>query len=105
MTLRSRIHLILPLALLAVACGEAGENAQTPAQDTVSGEGATVTQEPFGTTPQGEAVTLFTLTNSSGVEVRAMSYGGIILSLKVPDWDGILGDVVLGYDRLDGYLE
>jgi aldose 1-epimerase len=105
MTLRSRIHLILLLALLAVACGEAGEDAQTPAQDTVSGEGATVTQEPFGTTPQGEAVTLFTLTNSSGIEVRAMSYGGIILSLKVPDRDGVLGDVVLGYDRLAGYLE
>jgi len=34
-----------------------------------------------------------------------MTYGGIIVSLKVPDRDGNLGDVVLGYDNLDGYLE
>jgi len=105
MTLRPRTHSALLLTLLAAGCGGTGGDARPQAEDTVSGEGATVTQEPFGTTPQGEAVTLFTLTNAQGVEVRAMTYGGIILSLKVPDRDGTLGDVVLGYDDLRGYLE
>lgn len=59
---------------------------------------------PFDTTPDGEAVSLVTLVNVHGMEVRAMSYGGIILSLKVPDRDGTLGDVALGYDHLAGYL-
>jgi aldose 1-epimerase len=51
------------------------------------------------------AVDLYTLTNAAGMEVRAITYGGIILSLRVPDRNGALGDVVLGYDTLDGYLK
>jgi len=65
---------------------------------------AHVTREPFGSTPDGRAVEILTLTNARGVELRAMTYGGIILSLKVPDRSGRLGDVVLGYDDLDGYV-
>jgi len=63
-----------------------------------------VTRSPFGTTPAGEPVELFTLTNPRGIEVRAMTYGGIIVSLRTPDRDGRLGDIVLGYDSLEGYL-
>jgi aldose 1-epimerase len=63
-----------------------------------------LTREPFGSTPAGEAVELVTLTNASGMELRAMSYGAIIVSLKVPDRAGVLGDVVLGYDSLAGYV-
>jgi len=70
-----------------------------------SHQGARVTKAPFGTTPAGEHVDVFTLTNAHGMEVRAMTYGGIILSLKVPDRNGRLGDVVLGYDSLAGYLK
>jgi aldose 1-epimerase len=59
---------------------------------------------PFGTTPDGAPVRLYTLRNTNGMEAKIMNYGGIIQSLKVPDRDGKLGDVVLGYDSLDGYL-
>jgi aldose 1-epimerase len=59
----------------------------------------------FGTTADGKPVDLYTLTNSGGMEVRAMTYGGIIVSLRVKDRDGKLGDVVLGYDGLEGYLK
>ncbi len=65
----------------------------------------TVTQAPFGATPDGTPVELFTLTNAQGMEVRAMTYGGIIVSLKVPDRAGRLDDVVLGFDSLGGYLK
>jgi len=65
---------------------------------------ADVTRAPFGTTPAGDPVDGFTLANSHGLQLRAITYGGIIVSLSVPDRDGLLADVVLGHDSLDGYL-
>jgi aldose 1-epimerase len=64
-----------------------------------------VEEEPFGTMPDGREVRLYTLTNANGLEVRAIDYGGIILSLRVPDREGTLEDVALGYDALGSYLE
>ena len=63
-----------------------------------------VTRAPFGTTRDGKGVEIYTLTNSHGVEMRVITYGGIITSLKVPDRSGHRGDIVLGFDTLDGYL-
>lgn len=69
------------------------------------GHGArAVTRVPFGTTPAGDPVEAFTLTNTNSLQVRAATYGGIILSLSVPDRDGRLADVALGYDSLEEYL-
>jgi aldose 1-epimerase len=62
-----------------------------------------VQQQPFGT-HDGRPVTLFTLTNAHGVEVRAMNYGGIIVSIRVPDRKGQLADIVLGHDTAEGYM-
>jgi aldose 1-epimerase len=62
-----------------------------------------IKNQAFGTVPEGP-VDLYTMTNSRGMEVRAMNYGGIIVSLRVPDKKGVLADVVLGFDTLDGYL-
>ena len=47
---------------------------------------------------------LYTLTNAKGSEARIMTYGGVVVSLKVPDRSGALGDVVAGFDDLKGYL-
>jgi aldose 1-epimerase len=58
---------------------------------------------PFGTLPDGTAIEVFTLTNAQGVELRAMTYGGIILSLRVPDRGGRLDDVVLGFENAAAY--
>jgi aldose 1-epimerase len=58
----------------------------------------------FGKTREGAAVRIYALTNKSGVEVKITSYGGRIISLKVPDKKGAMGDVVLGFDSLEGYL-
>ena len=65
---------------------------------------ATVTETPFGTTPDGTAVRLFTLTNAAGMEVRATTYGVILVSVKVPDRQGRLDDIVVGHENLEGYL-
>src|SRR4051794_1432796 len=62
-----------------------------------------VQTEPFGTTQAGEAVDVYTLTNSCGAECRIMTYGGTVVSLRVPDHDDTLTDVVLGYADIAGY--
>lgn len=64
-----------------------------------------IEMEEFGKTPEGEQVQIYTLTNAAGMEARIMTYGGIIVSLKTPDREGRLGDVVLGYDTLEKYIE
>ncbi len=62
-------------------------------------------KQSFGKTPDGAAIDLYTLRNSKGAEAQICSYGGIVVSLKVPDRTGHLGDVVLGYDHLDSYVK
>jgi aldose 1-epimerase len=66
---------------------------------------AGVKEEPWGKTPQGQDVELFTLTNAHGMEVRIITYGGILVSLKVPDRSGKLGDIVNGFDSIAGYVQ
>lgn len=66
---------------------------------------AAVTRAPFGVLPSGDSVHLFTLVNANGIELRAIDYGGIVLSIKTPDRNGTLGDIVLGYDDLAGYVK
>jgi aldose 1-epimerase len=58
----------------------------------------------FGQAPDGTAVDLYRLTNRHGLLAAITNYGGIVTSLLVPDRQGQLGDVVLGYDTLAGYL-
>jgi len=66
---------------------------------------ASISEAPFGKLPDGTPVSLFTLRNAKGAEVRIMNYGGIVTSLKVPDRTGKLDDVVLGFDSLADYLK
>ncbi len=68
-------------------------------------EKGTIAMEQFGTTPDGKKVDIYALTNANGCTVKITTYGGIVVSLTVPDKDGKMGDVVLGYDNLDGYVK
>ncbi|HVR69621.1 MAG TPA: aldose epimerase family protein [Vicinamibacteria bacterium] len=85
-------------AFVALAAG-------APATGGAAMSGPSVTRAPFGALPDGTAVELFTITNASGLEVRVMTYGGIIVSLKTKDRAGKLADIVLGYDDLAGYVK
>lgn len=58
----------------------------------------------WGKTPDGVQVDLYRLTNKNGMEAAISTYGGAVVSLKAPDRNGTLEDVVLGYDSLDGYV-
>jgi aldose 1-epimerase len=64
-----------------------------------------IEKQPFGKTEAGTAVDLYTLTNAHGVTVKITNYGGIVTTILAPDKNGKLGDVVLGYDNLEGYLK
>jgi len=73
--------------------------AQTPS----AGKGAHVEKTSYGTTKDGQAVDLYTLTNAKGVVAKVMTYGALLTELHVPDRAGQLADVVLGFKTLQGY--
>ena len=60
-------------------------------------------QKPFGKTNDGTAVEQYILRNSHGMQATVITYGGVLQSLKVPDKNGKVDDVVLGFDDVQGY--
>jgi aldose 1-epimerase len=64
-----------------------------------------ITKEPFGSMPDGTPVHLYTLTSSGGLEARIADYGGTVVSILAPDREGRLGEVVLGLDTLEDYVD
>ena len=65
----------------------------------------TIAKKSFGKTADGQSVAIYTLRNANGVEAKITNYGGIVVSLKVPDRKGKLADVALGYDTLGEYIQ
>ncbi|PWC36130.1 aldose epimerase family protein [Azospirillum sp. TSO35-2] len=65
---------------------------------------ADLKRENFQTTIDGKPVDLFTLRNRKGMVVRITNYGSKIEQILVPDRNGVLGDVVQGYDSIDGVM-
>jgi aldose 1-epimerase len=92
--MRPDILLALTLGLVALtACG--------PTQRT--GATGQVNKRAFGKMADGQTIDLYTLTNKNGMEASIINYGGRVVTLKTPDRDGRLDDVVLGFDNLEGY--
>ena len=96
MPIRRLLIAVFFITILAGSCICAAQNA--PAR------GPKLTHQPWGQTPQGQPVEIYTLTNARGMEARIITYGGILVSLKVPDRRGKFADVVAGFDSLDGYV-
>ena len=65
----------------------------------------TIKRTDFGTTSDDKAISLYTLTNKNGASVQMMNYGAIIVSINVPDKDGVIANVNLGFDKLAPYLK
>lgn len=59
---------------------------------------------PFGTTPDGEEITLYSCTNAHGLLVSLINYGAIVVKVETPDRDGKLANINLGFATLEGYL-
>lgn len=64
-----------------------------------------ITRSFYGKTVEGKEVDIFTISNTNGMSAKISNYGGIVVSLMVPDRNGKLDDVVLGYDKLEGYIK
>ncbi len=92
MVMKSTLLSFAVALLLPTLASAAGKKAES-----------SVTQSEFGALADGSKVTLYTLTNAAGAEARIINYGASVVSLKVPDREGKLRDVVLGYDDLASY--
>jgi aldose 1-epimerase len=88
-------------ALLVVTIGLLGATASASSVSLPP----TITKASFGTLPDGTPVDVYTLSNARGMEVRILTYGGILQSIKVPDGRGRLANVTLGFSTLEGYLD
>lgn len=64
-----------------------------------------VQKSAFGKLPDGTDVDLYTLTNSQGMVARIMTYGATLIGLDVPDRNGKMADVVLGFPSLEQYVK
>jgi aldose 1-epimerase len=86
------------MVLCLLACQE------RPMQAAQPGNRGSIEMTVFGKTREGDTVSLYTLRNGVGMTVKIMTLGGIITEIWVPDRDGKLDDVTLGFDNLEGYL-
>lgn len=84
--------------LAAALAGEATAKRETKEKPSVK-------KESFGKTADGVEIDQYILTNANGMTAKIITYGAILTELDVPDRDGKLGDVVLGFDNLKDYLE
>ncbi|MEN8230926.1 MAG: aldose epimerase family protein [Bacteroidota bacterium] len=96
------ISLIVALVILIAGCksGAKGE----PSSEHKNPK-CKVEKSFFGNTLEGDSVMLYTLKNEKDYVVKITNYGGIITEIHTPDKHGKLGNIVLGFDNLDQYLE
>ena len=99
---------VICAALVLGGCKSEKATEQAQAGDRMpaaQGVSMDIQKQPFGLLPDGTAVDIYTLINGKGITARLMTYGAILVSLEVPDRAGKPGDIVLGYDSLDGYVK
>ena len=84
------------ICLLFAACGGTGNQSKSTSTT------ASITQKSFGQV-DGKEATLYTITNSKGASVSISDFGGIVQSIIVPDKNGKMADVALGFENVNGY--
>lgn len=89
-------RVLVAAALLGFTSCQEGEPEKVPMDAVMT--------ESFGKTPDGEEVRLFALRNRNGLVAKIITYGAQLTELHVPDREGKMADIVLGFDTLDGYL-
>ena len=107
MRISARKPALAALALVLASFVPACKNGTEAPQGTAAVQGGQtmdVKKEAFGRLADGTAVDIYTLTNKAGLEARITTYGAILVSLKLPDRNGLFADVNLGFDGLEGYL-
>jgi aldose 1-epimerase len=92
------------IALLFVACNNSGNDKVNNAEQKADSIKMGITSRTFGNY-EGKPVTQYTLSNAQGMQVSIIDYGGTVTNMMVPDKKGNAGDVVLGFDSFDGYVQ
>jgi len=109
-TLRNCLVLLLCVCLLSgTGCrGESGQEQsnqeQTNNPSKENGSAMKLEKTSYGKLSDDREVDLYTCTNANGLVVKLITYGAIVTSVEVPDRDGKLANITLGFDSLDGYL-
>ena len=98
--------LLISFVLFIAACNnnDSKETKTDNKESATSDMKAGITEKPFGTFEQ-KPVTEYTITNAHGMQVSVINYGGIVTKLITPDKSGNMGDVVTGFESLDGFLQ
>jgi aldose 1-epimerase len=103
--MKNSIQLLSVFLMFLTACNNAAdESAETKTSDTSSAKSPGIAERNFGNY-EGNSVAVYTITNPSGLKLSITNYGGTITEIITPDRNGNMGDVVLGYDSLSGFLQ
>jgi len=98
------LFLLFGLATLCISCNNnSSDNNKNVGADSANTK-AGISEKPFGNF-EGKAVTEYTISNASGMQVSILNYGGTVTKIITKDKNGKDGDVILGYDSLSGYLQ
>jgi len=98
------IHRLAPIIGLAFTLAACSAPSEPPSQPAPEAAAPAVQKASFGTTKEGAAVEIYTLTNRNGVTAKVMTYGATLTELLVPDKTGTPGNIVLGFDTVEPYL-
>jgi len=103
--MRQKIAFLIGLILLVIIFVSASCSGRKDTKSTTDMKiQASIHVSPYGAI-DNQDIHLFTLTNTLGMVVTITNYGGIVTSIQIPDKDGNLGEVTLGFDDLDSYLD
>ncbi len=96
--MQTKSFVLLFLLFLMMSCAPQSEKESGSMSNGVS-------SAPYGKLSDGTEISVYTLRNANGVTLEVINYGGIIRTLNVPDRDGKMIDVVLGFDSLAAYTK
>ncbi|HVT83662.1 MAG TPA: aldose epimerase family protein [Chitinophagaceae bacterium] len=91
---------LVTVAIASIGCNNKSKSEKNEAAAMKPG----ITEQSFGMY-ESKPVKEYTITNGSGMQVSIINYGGTVTKLITPDKNGTMGDVVLGFDSLSGYLQ
>ena len=100
--MRKSASLIVSVVAVVATSGFVGSASETHATDGPQGQRSFEKMD-FGKTPEGTLVEMYVLSNGK-MTVKVITYGAIVTEIDVPDRNGKLADVVLGFENLEGYL-
>lgn len=97
-----KIKFLLSLFFVAIlfSCNNSNQKTEQKVQTIKSG----ITEKSFGSF-ENKPVTEYTISNANGMQVSILNYGGTVTKIITPDKNGKMGDVILGFESLDGYLQ